>query len=273
MELRIRDIFSAPIVGNIDQGYIFCGGKSDLYNGKNVCGVIITPRCDIAQNKTNEVYYLPVVGLCDWKIIEFPNIFCTRLQNETISSLEDKLTKLNISPSIISKFTVDEINDILKDIGIATKDLKAIHVKLETLNKISKYHETYDLEIFNSLLEENPGPRKTIIKELLSNKLPNYYVLDAKEAHYVVRLRELKRLQIPLFRRIGDGIFFNDLSAEDFKCNDITINNPDEDMIYSLYVLKSPYVEHLMQCFIQWFSRIGVEDIDNNTCEYMIKNW
>lgn len=76
-----------------------------------------------------------------------------------------------------------------------------------------------------------------------------------------------------MFFKIGNGIVSSDLQVDDFKNNDIRINDPDEDMIYPVFVLKSPYIEHLMQCFTLCFSRIGVEDIDYKTCEYMINNW
>ena len=79
MHPKKREILSSPIIGKIDQGYIFCGGKSDLYPGKNVLGVIITPRCDIARDKTDEVYYLPVVKFNDWKEVEFPRLYCKSL--------------------------------------------------------------------------------------------------------------------------------------------------------------------------------------------------
>lgn len=138
---------------------------------------------------------------------------------------------------------------------------------------ISQYQQTNNLSIINTLLIENPGIRKTIIKELLSNKLTNYYVLDSKNGYYIIRLRELKKLQASMFFKIGNGIVSSDLQVDDFKNNDIRINDPDEDMIYPVFVLKSPYIEHLMQCFTLCFSRIGVEDIDYKTCEYMINNW
>lgn len=273
MQPKIRDIFATPIVGHIDQGYIFSGAKSDLYPQKNVQGLIITPRCDIAQRKVDEIYYLPVIKFDDWKELEFPTIYCSRLYSDILSWLDDKFVKLNVSPSIITKFTTDDIKDILNAIRIAGKEQKAICLKLETLLQISEYRKTHDSNVLNTLLSNNQGPRKTIMKEILSNKLPNYYVLDSKESYYVVRLRELKRLQATLFYRIGNGIVANDLNKQDFLYNDIVINDPDEDMIYPLAVLKSPFIEHLMQCFTQWFSRIGVEDLDNHTCEYLINNW
>lgn len=262
-----------PIVGKIDQGYIFCGGKSDLYEGRNILGIIITPRCDISHNKVDEIHYLPVIQFDDWKIVEFPKIFCLRLHGDILACLEDKFTKLTISPTIINKFGIDDIMDILAEKKIPNKDSEYILKRLNTLSMISQYQQTNNLSIINTLLIENPGIRKTIIKELLSNKLTNYYVLDSKNGYYIIRLRELKKLQASMFFKIGNGIVSSDLQVDDFKNNDIRINDPDEDMIYPVFVLKSPYIEHLMQCFTLCFSRIGVEDIDYKTCEYMINNW
>lgn len=273
MQLKKREIFSEPIIGEIDQGYIFCGGKSDLYPGRNVLGIIITPRCDIARNKTDEIYYLPVVQLNDWKEIEFPRLYCNDLLNDINSQLTKSFINLSLSPSIIDKFSVTDIRDILIERKIPKKSLIDISKKLDERSQIEKYFETTNNQIIENLLKEHPGIRKTILKELISNKLPNYYVIESAETYYIIRLRELKKLQIKIFRNIGKGLSYQELTPKDFEQNDIQIINPDEDLLFPIYVLRSPYIEHLMQCFIQWFSRIGVEDIDEHTCEYIIKNW
>ena len=48
---KSRRIFDDAKIRNITQGSIFNGGTSCLYTHDNVLGVIITPRCDIAQHK------------------------------------------------------------------------------------------------------------------------------------------------------------------------------------------------------------------------------
>lgn len=66
--LSMRNIFCETIT-ETQQGCIFSGAKANGYEDCTVYGLIITPRCDIAQCKVMTVHYLPIVKLEDWKRI------------------------------------------------------------------------------------------------------------------------------------------------------------------------------------------------------------
>ena len=53
----------------------------------------------------------------------------------------------------------------------------------------------------------------------------------------------------------------NMLTDEELKVNDMR-QLDEKDIYMPLYELKSPFIEHVMQHFLQQFNRIGIEDID-----------
>ncbi len=276
MNPKKREIFTSPVIGRIDQGYIFCGGTSELYQDCDVLGIIITPRCDLAHDKTDEVYYLPIVHFKDWKNKEFPQLFCKKLLKDAEEKLEKALKSVSISPSIVQRFQEKDIDDIIKYYNLPKTDTQNIQKYLNTISQVKQYSVTKDLQLFEEILDNNKGFRKTIINDLIQNKLVNFYVLESKDDdgdYYIVRMRELQRIQTTIFRRMANGITFYDLTEAELKQNDIKIINPDDDLICPILVLKSPFIEHLMQCFAQWFSRIGIEDIDKSICDHIITNW
>jgi len=270
--LKKRDLFADPVINKMDQGYLFSGGRSELYVGKNVLGIIITPRCDIAHDKADEIHYLPVVDGSDWKATEFPEIFCTKLQSDTETAIEKKLASMEIPPSIVRQFIPEDVADILGAKNTPDKDVKQILKQIGILRKIADYRKNNDFSVFNQLLLDNVGTRKTIIKDIVEGRSTKYHILECGDTYYFVRLREIKRLQYSFFHRIGGGIHFDDLTDEDRNKNDIADLGQD-DMIAPERVLKSPFIEHLVQRFMHGFSRIGVDDIDNKTCDHIINNW
>ena len=62
----MADYISAPKLGFLTQGTLFTCAAAEDYGGCNVHGLVITARCDVAQNKAAVFNYLPVVSLDDW---------------------------------------------------------------------------------------------------------------------------------------------------------------------------------------------------------------
>ena len=53
-------------MSSITQGTVISGVRSEKYNGINCCAIIINARCDLAQGKTNKIYYLVAMSLEEW---------------------------------------------------------------------------------------------------------------------------------------------------------------------------------------------------------------
>lgn len=158
---KSRRIFDDAKIRNITQGSIFNGGTSCLYTNRNVLGVIITPRCDIAQHKVPYYYYLPVVSFEDWKKIEFPDLYIAKLKNDTLSRLRNELKNAGVSDSIVNHYTAKKIGEIIEtQIRSIPKNLNKT---LKQLSDVEQYEE--EKIISQNLLKHMAVPRKNCLKK------------------------------------------------------------------------------------------------------------
>lgn len=251
---KSRRIFDDAKIRNITQGSIFNGGTSCLYTHHNVLGLIITPRCDIAQHKVPYYYYLPMVSFEDWKKVEFPDLYIAKLRNETFSRLRNELKNVRISESIVNHYTAKKIGEIIAmTIGRIPKNLNKA---LKQLSDVEQYEEKK--ENFSKLVETYDGPKKEVFREIAANKNLNYYLLEGVDDFWLVRMRELNRLTPSVLFKLQNGID-SKLTDQELLENDIC--QYEGELFLPLYEIQSPYIEHIMQHFLSSFNRIGVEDM------------
>lgn len=64
MDIKHRDLFEEPIIGNITQGSFFNGAVSRIYpDDIEIYGLVISPRCDIEQRKCRFIIIYPLLDL------------------------------------------------------------------------------------------------------------------------------------------------------------------------------------------------------------------
>ena len=88
----------------IEQGNVYYGFRSDKYPEVCCYAVIISARCDIANNKISKLYYLTAVDAKDW--------FCTKAGFDLVyaaaikENLKNQLSNFEINIDILLKFPV-----------------------------------------------------------------------------------------------------------------------------------------------------------------------
>ena len=90
-----------PEGGPPTQGTIFSCAVAENYVGCQTCGLIITARCDAANDKVRCYNYVPVVTLNDWVHRDGRVILAERLMAETLGGLRGTLTDAGLSASIL----------------------------------------------------------------------------------------------------------------------------------------------------------------------------
>lgn len=262
---KFRKTFEERTFGEMTQGSVFSGAKSYLYKNTTIHGIIITPRCDIAHKKVPFYHYLPMVRLEDWIETELPQIFICHLKNESLGNLFKVFTDYKISINLLKRYNYGNIKKVIEDF----KKEHSTHAK-EFDNRIRKTFDTLeDLENLESkkidieqLYTKYSKQKRSILKELIENKIPHYYFIehnDNKEGtYYIIRLKEINKLNPILFEEISNGI---DTPLSDILLQNSDIeHNSEGNIIMQLCVMRSPYIENLIQQFTQQFSRIGIDD-------------
>ncbi len=255
--MKYRDIFDEPIIGEITQGSIFNGAKSREYpNSKDVYGIVISPRCDIEQKKAPLYYYLPAIKMEDWVNVDFPPIYASALETDVKKILKSVINECKESETILYKMTATEVERIIKKHKPQLS--KKIAEKVEMLKALELYKKGGKFSDVTS--KDSSGIRRSIFDELIIHKNPNFYFLEHKnEGGFVLRMREISRLTPDMLFKLANGVD-GKLTTKEMEENDLR-QLEDGELYMPLFVVKSPFMEHIMQHFVQQFNKIGIEDV------------
>lgn len=258
----MRKVFEEHTSGwiRLQQGSIFSGAIADGISGsKDLFGLIITPRCDIANRKVSTIHYLPLIPFKLWKY----EILSKLYQNVEFEKLTDKLLTFckenKITESLFDRkyhFTESDIESSVCHVR-GYKDI------------INKYKERCQIENIDyckgRIKDWSKGKNK--IKDLIDNKQAHYYLIEdwrTSNEYMVVMLRDVKRLDFSFAENMEKGISEKIMVEEDFHRNDVCKTDAGT-MVYKFQrVVKSPYLEHIMESFSKNFCRIGVDRIDES---------
>ncbi|WP_157225836.1 hypothetical protein [Pseudomonas sp. 313] len=192
---------------NSRKAQFFSCAYAESYENIATYGLVITARCDAAQNKAPIYNFVPVVRLTDWILRDGAEIILQREMQDLLNRKKSILRQANISESLLDSKTTDEILQ-LQLIPMAAVD-KKIAVKAKEYKefsnrevRIKKALDLWDNEI---LTEEIKLSRKTldqVIQELASNRLVGHYLLrempslyNDKNGDYVALLREIHHIK------------------------------------------------------------------------------
>jgi hypothetical protein len=259
--------------GEFVQGTIFTCALSESYPSAAALGMLITARCDTAQNKAEVYNYIPIVPVEAWIEKDGLELVARRALASELGSMKKALADAAMSHSILDFVEHDVIlAELRKGPSKQEKSVakrfeqaaKAVHAANSMLEKSDR-----TLPEALAFIDNNEGLYKSIIKELMTNNLAEFHYLEKSDIGeetrgYVVIMREIRFISAALGKRIAVGI-----DAEEFKSlgevflpslNHIRFS-AENDFAMPLSCVSSPFIELIMQRFANLFSRIGVADI------------
>lgn len=249
-------------IGNLSQGTIFTCAKAERYSEQVVHGLVITARCDIAQDKFPVLNYVPVVTLDNWLMVDGFDIIRERAERESRGKLRGFLKTQGLAESILIAQSLHDIYDsLLPTLKKKEPDqLKAIiaQIELSTIN-----HRTKISEFFS----EFDHIKCTLIEELIHHKVNGYYFLpnvyiDESKRGYVVLLREATFVPREVAPLIAHGVDLPTLKASETPNILNCLNFSIDDFAMPISQVPSPEIEHILQSFSMMFGRIGLADPD-----------
>lgn len=266
-------MFDAPRENEFTQGTVFSCGYAENYADTSSYGLVITARCDAAQDKAPIFSYIPVVTLDDWVLCDGANIAMERVHNECLNTFRNYLKEASLSESLLETKSINEIYDSHFSLKEIDKSWKNRCERFKVV--IGRYLINQKLRSQISSIEErrlhlvaNAANVDAVVKELSGHRLSGFYLLrdmpllSGSEANCVALLREIHHMPTKLARDIVAGLAKEDWEAR----NESTTRCPrfvkSDDLSAPIAKLKSPWIEHLMQNFTMLFARIGVADND-----------
>ncbi len=264
-----------PQPGPVTQGTVFCCAVAEDYPGCAAHGLIITARCDAANDKIQTYNYIPIVSLNDWLHRDGRIILSSRLMAETIGGLKAVLKEGGYSVSILETETPRSVLCTLFPSSNAVP--KAVKVQRAHFDELCARHELAASGILSAppnavclqIAKVAPGLKDSLLKELAHQRLTGYYFLnrvdpDGEDFGYVALLREIQTMPRRVAHALAEGLdsarFAEMCSAEPELRGRLCIAR--DDLAMPVGLLRSPNLEHLMQSFALLFSRIGIDDPD-----------
>jgi hypothetical protein len=272
----VAEIIVALRYGEISQGCIFTNARAEDYDNCNVYGLVITARCDIANDKVNKYNYLPIVTYNDWLKRDYFNIITDRAKSQEIGSVKGILKELGLSQTLI---TTEKLIDIYDGIFKVSSERKITNKSKAFLGAVERNNvlDNISLENISSkhlmyLQNTYKGIAKGIVSELLNQKLNGYYYLNAisptheEGEHFVILLREVNHIPRVLAMEIAHGLDYEPYITlcQQYPSAIGRLEMTPDSFCMPLGAMKSPNIEHLMQKFAELFGRIGIDDPDES---------
>lgn len=260
-----RDIFHDGEIKRFQQGSLFYGAIVDNLDYA-VWGVIITPRCDIEQNKVSTVNYLPIIKFADWKNLHLISIYQAEELTKRKANLKQIFESQNIPQNLLNvkyRLSVDDLSKIFATTNIPKNFIPELQL----------YWDLHDIKFCKDRLNQWKNYNNRI-SELISGRMERYLLLEhwdeQKTDFFVILLTEVKHLQIRTAQSLLSGVRPNMIDVEK---DDLFYDNKRVRDTYRIVAnLSSPYIEYICQKFSNAFFRIGIQDWPHKDLSTQLKN-
>ncbi|WP_080418113.1 hypothetical protein [Burkholderia ubonensis] len=264
-------MFDSPLEGEFTQGTVFSCAYAENYPVAGVLGLVITARCDAAQDKVPVFSYIPVVSMHRWMLLDGASVLLDRVEADLMNTIGNALRDFSLSESLLKSY---ELSDIYRahfekfeaDRSKKTKceKLKAVIDNVaECRYLMERRDDEGRLKVFLSRFEEKVT---AVVRDVTENKLSGYYLLrglnslqENDGADFVALLREVHHIPTNIAKMMARGAHREAFVGLNSQCPAFC---DDDDFSMAIAKLRSPWIEHLMQNFTLLFARIGVKSND-----------
>lgn len=247
----MRNLYETKVTSlSLQQGSIINHCYAELYDNREVYGLIITPRCDLEnEKKVSTIHYLPIVKYADWCDVHLQSLCDGRILGVIRKKLNSLLKTNRLDDSIIDTFAEETLITELKNNGLLKSPPLSEFEELFNDYRCVRKNVTkrqMHLKYLKSFIDSK-------ITELIENKINSCYLIEDWEdssCFKVVLLRDVRRITYDVFREIPKGLKINSINNPDtLQRNDISITHTHGDLIEPKAQIRSPYVEHIIQSF------------------------
>lgn len=251
----MRELLAHPSSEEFTQGSIFEGLK---INKAHTHGIIVTARCDIANGKARNILCLPVYKAEDWVKNQGDEIIFRRVETKLENKIKGEFSKFNISIELLSTYPIESIKNVIE----SNKGQKCTEEVYKLLNMYEKRTCDYSLNFASQ-------ERRSLVSSIIKNQEASIYFLEQIKLDkvlepYIIDLSDPVSIPFPIAKKLLLGI--NKKSSNHTDDQYLTVYKDDISYISEL---RSPYIEHLLQKFSTFYSRIGTVDIEKDAEEIL----
>lgn len=270
---------------NITQGTIISGIRSEKYPDTVCSGIVISARCDLANCKVHNVYYLVAIPVREWLLSDegFHTVLTGRI-NDLENKLESKIQGQQLDWESMKNFTPDEFEKVITEQcqNVKQRDRDDWIANFKTY---TQYNTTgLPTKIKRGILSQEQRPITSYLQSVANGQathilyIPEDAYLDNQclDDGLIVDLEELDRVDAKTI----DVICAYEMDSQSHLLSEeeiVAYNRrfflydepgyavPDCD-------IKSPWIEYLMQRFSNSFIRIGVDGPQKTNIQSMLSS-
>lgn len=249
----MRALTNEPVIGHVTQGVIF--NCLHLVGDDKTFGLVISAKCDISHRKSKTVLCLPIFSLERWMEAVGKEEVLAQTGKGVSKSVADILFKYGVAKEALKIYGYESTLKVLEAKKIIKSDL-------DKLLLVRPYIENNEIV-----------PQLKLFKEANNKLLDSLWRNTRADAHFLERIFLSEHATgyvvdftqpITLYREVVDEL---SLGLEKFKYDrdakgryaNLKLDSDECGEIIS--VIASPYIEHILQRFTHFYSRIGTQDM------------
>lgn len=256
--MPFRKMTTPPKLRTITQGSIFNFARSDDFES-DVLGMVISARCDLAQNKQEKFIYVPLIKAKTWFDFHLIPKLMDENRKALLADLKQILVQNGNSESAIDTFGTTKCAELLTNL----KEHSRYQKKAVELDHIQSCLQ----QGINDKTVINPKKIAAKIDDVISNKTEGFFLIDniidyqnnkTELGSYVALLGEPRPIHKKAALGISQGLSHSEFNPSDPLYD--SLQHAEGEMSYILGTITSPYIELILQRFSSLYSRIGVEN-------------
>lgn len=258
------------------QGTIISNVRSRKYTEIKCKGIVISARCDLAQNKIQTFHYVTALPLEDWIFEEL----YYRLVKECIDSERNSIKSILLKNGLDFETLLElgfEKSKIVIEKALPSQKAQSVINQLEMYYKKMNRYECDDIDEKKKFFRDNTVKKrvKDYIKKLFNGSYPKFSFVPQKSYMnkgalndgLVIDLHDIYQLGIEYATQIQKNEIDYILISNEQRRN--TINQSfyfqdESDFVICEGIIESPWIEYIMQHFAISFMRIGVDNATQN---------
>ena len=259
------------------QGCIIEDIRSSKYANIRCKGIVISARCDIAQRKIPCVHYLTALNIYDWMYEVLFETIVDEMRKKSLDTIKNLAKEKELDFETLLELGIEKTETILlsKCASGKKKEMERIQEAVASWkrNEIIKQGEVSreeKKEIFKSY-----GEKKLFntIKALYNSNFPKFCFIpekayaksDSAVRGLVVDLQDIQQIDMSMVDRIinfeCDYVIIEDETERRTLNRSFFFENKNDFLIIDS-IVESPWIEYLLQLFANSFTRIGVDNAD-----------
>ncbi len=254
--------------------------RSAKYPSIKCEGIVISARCDLAQEKISQFHCLSAMNIDKWIYeVLFENVIYER-KNSISGNIKKYCEQKNLDYGTLYGMAVDSVRQILMK-SASQKEQKSIQKIIDEINNIEGLLKTkVEKKEKKAFLFKNKKIVESKLKSLYNSSFPKFAFIPEKAYStrksnvkgLVVDLQDVIQLDMkvkePMLAYEYDYALQKSQEMKEY-INKYFFFESESDFVIADSVVTSPWIEYVLQMFANSFIRIGVD----NALSYEIEDY